>query len=235
MRHRRALLANPRAWPTQRGSLGSDKFTAKLFLWGLKLAWRLKEWEWGGRVRPSGGEEVMKGHVAHCDKCSPDLWFITVWRGSEQHIQQLPAPASAVVGFTDACCFYVCIHLFTWATNLHTVELNCFGPWVTFKEPSFVLIKVMLMLSGVTVLFLIQAEEQNRWTAAVWRLAVYWTRLNGACCCNAGAVACNQEAGCVFSFVYEFSEPHNVAFVSSINWAIGWLAMRAEPARLETP
>lgn len=44
---------NPRAWPAQRRSSGGDKFTTKLFLWGLKLAWRLKEWEWSSRERPS--------------------------------------------------------------------------------------------------------------------------------------------------------------------------------------
>lgn len=34
-------------------SPGSDKFTTKLFLWGMKRPWRLKEWEARGRARPS--------------------------------------------------------------------------------------------------------------------------------------------------------------------------------------
>ena len=72
MLHRPYQGKNPRAWLTWHRDWGSDKFTTKLFffffffLWGMKLPWRLKEWE---------GEGEGSERETWCDErtCGP-LW-----------------------------------------------------------------------------------------------------------------------------------------------------------------
>lgn len=82
-------IRNPRARLTRCRGSGSDKFTTKPFCeeYNCRGGWRNeKRVGKGGRRRER--PDVMKGLVAHCDKCPPDLWFITVYGLRLLHTQQ---------------------------------------------------------------------------------------------------------------------------------------------------
>lgn len=100
----------------------------------------------GARARPG----VMKGHVARCDKCSPDFWFITVGRLRERRAAAPDEPVQSRNNTDDfwsrsSFAFHVFIHLFEPQIQAHSghseavltsIALKPRSSWLTPEKPS---------------------------------------------------------------------------------------------------